>query len=75
MARPIGPAIELLNVLDVRLRNALSATHATELDGLVMSSPAWGELRRRPHRARARQWAATIGCRCWSPKATGPVRM
>lgn len=59
MARPIGPAIELLNVLDVRLRNALSAAHATELDGLVMSSPAWGDTRGAGLIARrARQWAA-----------------
>lgn len=59
LARPIGPAIELLNILDMRLRNALSAVHATELDGLVMASPTWGDTRGAGLIARrARQWAA-----------------
>lgn len=59
LARPIGPAIELLNILDVRLRNALSAVHATELDGLVLSAPTWGDTRGAGLIARrARQWAA-----------------
>lgn len=59
MARPIGPAIELLNILDVKLRNALSAVHATELDGLVLSAPTWGDTRGSGLLARrARQWAA-----------------
>lgn len=58
LARPIGPAVELLNILDVRLRNALSAVHATELDGLVLSVPAWGDTRGAGLIARrARQWA------------------
>lgn len=59
LARPIGPAVELLNILDVRLRNALSAAHATELDGLVLSVPTWGDTRGAGLIARrARQWAA-----------------
>lgn len=59
LARPIGPAIELLNILDMRLRNALSAVHATELDGLVMMTPTWGDTRGAGLIARrARQWAA-----------------
>lgn len=59
LARPIGPAIELLNILDVRLRNALSAAHATELDGLVLLAPTWGDTRGAGLLARrARQWAA-----------------
>ncbi len=59
MARPIGPAVELLNILDVRLRNALSAANATELDGLVLSNPACGDTRGASLIARrARQWAA-----------------
>lgn len=59
LARPIGPAIELLNILDVRLRNALSAAHATELDGLVLSTTTWGDTRGAGLIARrARQWAA-----------------
>lgn len=58
MARPIGPAIELLNVLDLRLRNALSTVHATELDGLVLLTPTWGDTRGAGLIARrARQWA------------------
>lgn len=59
MARPIGPAVELLNVLDMRLRNALAAAHATELDGLVLLTPTWGDTRGAGLIARrARQWAA-----------------
>lgn len=59
LAQPIGPAIELLNILDIRLRNALSANHATELDGLVLSVPAWGDTRGAALIARrARQWGA-----------------
>lgn len=59
LARPIGPAIELLNILDLRLRMALSAAHATELDGLVLSAPTWGDTRGAGLIARrARQWAA-----------------
>lgn len=58
MARPIGPAVELLNILDIRLRNALSAANATELDGLVLSNPASGDTRGTGLIARrARQWA------------------
>lgn len=59
LARPIGPAVELLNVLDLRLRNVLSAVHATELDGLVLSVATWGDTRGASLVARrARQWAA-----------------
>ncbi|MGI5952239.1 MAG: sirohydrochlorin chelatase [Brooklawnia sp.] len=58
MARPLGPSIEMLSLLDVRLRNALSAVHATELDGLVLSVPTWGDTRGAGLIARrARQWA------------------
>ncbi|MFB9619378.1 sirohydrochlorin chelatase [Brooklawnia cerclae] len=59
LANPIGPAVELLNILDIRLRNALSTIHATELDGLVLSVPDWGDTRGSGLIARrARQWAA-----------------
>ncbi len=59
MASPVGPAVELLNILDVRLRNALASTHATELDGLVLLTPTWGDTRGAGLLARrARQWAA-----------------
>ncbi|WP_341729773.1 CbiX/SirB N-terminal domain-containing protein [Brooklawnia sp.] len=58
MARPIGPALELLNLLDMRLRNVLSTVHATELDGLVLLTPSWGDTRGAGLIARrARQWA------------------
>jgi len=57
LARPIGPAAELLTVVDLRLRQALSACHASELDGLVFAIPNCGDQRGNAliHR-RARQW-------------------
>ncbi len=59
LAHPIGPATELLNILDLRLRNALSATHAVELDGLVFATPDAGDVRGSALLARrARQWAS-----------------
>ncbi|MCL2783473.1 MAG: hypothetical protein FWD80_05820 [Propionibacteriaceae bacterium] len=59
LARPIGPAAELLTVVDLRLRQALSACHASELDGLVFAVPNSGDPRGNAliHR-RARQWRA-----------------
>lgn len=58
-ARPLGPATELLNVLDERLRAALRAAHAVELDGLVLAAAGVGDLRGNALVARrARQWAA-----------------
>ncbi len=59
LAHPIGPATELLNVLDLRLRNALSACHALELDALVLCTPDSGDLRGSALLARrARQWGS-----------------
>ncbi|MCL1841227.1 MAG: hypothetical protein FWF75_05710 [Propionibacteriaceae bacterium] len=59
IARPIGPACELLSVLDLRLRQALSACHALELDGLVLSAEDAGDPRGAALIARrARQWHA-----------------
>lgn len=59
MARPIGPATELLNILDIRLRNALSSCHALELDGLVLATPDTGDVRGQSLIARrARQWSS-----------------
>jgi len=57
LARPLGPAAELLTVVDLRLRQALSACHASELDGLVFFAPNTGDARGNAlmHR-RARQW-------------------
>lgn len=59
LARPLGPASELLTVVDLRLRQALSASHADELDGLVFAVPDAGDPRGNAliHR-RARQWRA-----------------
>jgi len=59
LARPLGPAAELLTVVDLRLRQALSASHASELDGLVLSIPNNGDPRDNAliHR-RVRQWKA-----------------
>lgn len=59
MARPIGPACELLNVVDARLRSALSTIRATELDGLVLCAPSAGDTRGNALIARrARQWSS-----------------
>ncbi|MCL2490532.1 MAG: hypothetical protein FWF36_07405 [Propionibacteriaceae bacterium] len=59
LARPLGPAAELLTVVDLRLRQALSACHADELDGLVFAVADSGDPRGNAliHR-RARQWRA-----------------
>lgn len=59
IARPIGPASELLNVLDTRMRDALSKTNAVEVDALVLGAPEGGDVRGTSLLARrARQWAA-----------------
>lgn len=58
-ARPIGPASELLNILDERVREALHRGGALEIDGLVLAAPTGGDLRGNSLLARrARQWAA-----------------
>lgn len=58
-ARPIGPAVELLNVLDDTLRQALHASHCSEVDALVLSAPTTGDVRGSALLARrARQWAS-----------------
>lgn len=59
MARPLGPATDLLNVLDVRLRESLRQNHVVELDALVLSAAEAGDTRGNALIARrARQWAA-----------------
>lgn len=59
VARPIGPAPELLTILDERLRNSLRATRTAELDGLVLALPHTGDVRGNALVARrARQWSA-----------------
>lgn len=59
IARPIGPASELLNVMDARMRDALAKTNAVEVDALVLGAPEGGDVRGTSLLARrARQWAA-----------------
>jgi sirohydrochlorin ferrochelatase len=57
-ARPIGPEVSLLTVLDQRVRSALSNARCLELDGLVLSSQSSGDVRGAALLARrARQWS------------------
>ena len=59
VARPIGPEACLLKPLDERLRAALGAAHATELDGLVLSAESPSDVRGISMLARrVRQWGA-----------------
>lgn len=59
IARPLGPAVELLNVLDVKLREELHRVNAVEVDALVLACPAGGDVRGTSLLARrARQWSA-----------------
>ena len=59
VARPIGPATELLNILDARMRETLHETNAVEVDALVLGAPEGGDVRGASLLARrARQWAA-----------------
>lgn len=57
VARPLGPEACLLKPLDERLRTALGAAHATEIDGLVLSGEGPCDIRGLGMLARrARQW-------------------
>ena len=57
VSRPLGPEACLLRPLDERLRSALGAAHATELDGLVLSAEGAPDVRGSGMLARrARQW-------------------
>lgn len=59
LARPLGPAPELLNIVDERLRAALTMNRCWALDGLVLLSPDCGDTRGNGLLARrARQWAS-----------------
>lgn len=58
LARPIGPELNLLTILDQRLRTALSQARCLELDGLVLSAACTGDVRGSALLARrARQWS------------------
>lgn len=59
LARPLGPAPEFLNIVDERLRAALTTNRCWELDGLVLLAPDCGDTRGNGLLARrARQWAS-----------------
>ncbi len=59
VSRPIGPASEVLNILDARVREALHRTGALEIDGLVLAAPLGGDIRGGTLLGRrARQWSA-----------------
>ncbi|MDF1488521.1 sirohydrochlorin chelatase [Tessaracoccus caeni] len=59
ISRPIGPATELLNILDERVREILQRKGVLELDALVLAVPAGGDIRGNGLLARrARQWSA-----------------
>ncbi len=59
VSRPIGPATELLNILDELVREALHRRSALELDGLVLVARAGGDVRGAALLSRrARQWSA-----------------
>lgn len=56
--RPLGPELNLLSILDQRLRSALSQARCLELDGLVLAAPCAGDVRGSALLARrARQWS------------------
>lgn len=58
ISRPIGPASELLNILDELVRDALHRRSALELDGLVLVARAGGDARGSALLSRrARQWS------------------
>lgn len=58
LARPVGPAPELLNILDERLRTALRMARTVELDALVLSLAGGGDVRGHSLVSRrARQWS------------------
>ncbi len=59
IARPIGPATELLSAVDERLRDSLHKANAVEVDALVLAAPEGGDVRGQGLLARrARQWSA-----------------
>lgn len=58
ISRPIGPASELLNILDARVRSALNRVNAVEIDALVLGAADNGDVRGQSLLARrARQWS------------------
>ena len=71
-SRPIAPEINVLTILDERLRAALTAARALELDGLVLSSASSGDVRGSALLARrARQWSTHHRLPCLTAVADG----
>lgn len=71
-SRPIGPEISLLTILDERVRSALAAARALELDGLVLSAASNGDVRGSALLARrARQWSTHHRLPCLTAVADG----
>lgn len=65
-SRPIGPATDLLNLLDERLRDALRQAHESQVDGLVLAAPDGGDSRGAALlQRRARQWSAHHKLPCY----------
>lgn len=72
VSRPVGPATELLTLLDQRMRTALAEARILELDGLVLSAPCAGDVRGSALLARrARQWSAHHRLPCTTAVADG----
>jgi len=75
-SRPVGPEAQLLSVLDRRLRDALRASRASELDGLVFAAAGSADVRSNALVARrARQWAThhKLPCVTAFASASGPT--
>src|SRR5919107_1090796 len=75
-ARPIGPEVHLLTILDARLREALRVRRVCELDGLVFAAAGSADVRSNALVARrARQWATHHRLPCVTAFATvsGPT--
>ena len=71
-SRPIGPELNLLTILDERLRHALHRARVLELDGLVLSASDTGDVRGSALLARrARQWSTHHRLPCLTAVADG----
>ncbi len=71
-SRPVGPELNLLTILDERLRAALAVNRVLELDGLVLSSASNGDTRGSALLARrARQWSTHHRLPCLTAVADG----
>lgn len=71
-SRPVGPELNLLTILDERLRSALASARVLELDGLILSSASSGDVRGSALLARrARQWSTHHRLPCLTAVADG----